>query len=76
MKKIKNLVKKGGVADVVTIIVIVGLVIALIMAVVIPLINKTEETESNREAEIGAVDTYVNSRVESAIGFGEEEEEW
>ena len=34
MKKLKNMMKKGGVADIVTLMIIVGLVIALIIAVV------------------------------------------
>ena len=42
MKKIKNMLKKGGVADIVTLMVIVGLVIALIIAVVLPMIDNVE----------------------------------
>ena len=61
MKKIKNLVKKGGVADIITLMVIVGLVIALIIAVVLPMVNSAEKSGDTREEELGAINTYTET---------------
>lgn len=44
MKKIKNMLQKGGVADIVTLMIIVGLVIALIIAVVLPIVRNSKGT--------------------------------
>jgi len=61
MKKIKNLVKKGGVADIVTIMVIVGLVIALIIAVVLPMINSASETGTDNKENLTSIDEYTDN---------------
>lgn len=58
--KLKNLVKKGGVADIITLMVIVGLVIALIIAVVLPMIKTTEGTGDDNDAKMDAIDTFTN----------------
>ena len=65
MKKIKNMVKKGGVADIVTLMVIVGLVIALIIAVVLPMIQEASQTGG----EVSANTSNTNSFI-TAIGQG------
>lgn len=65
--KLKNLVKKGGVADIVTLIIIVGLVIALIVAVVLPMIKQTNTRESVNESNAGEIDTYVNDTVSQGL---------
>lgn len=59
MKKIKNMMKKGGVADVVTIMVIVGLVIALIVAVVLPIINRASDTGGEAADNAVEVNTFI-----------------
>ena len=61
MKKIKNLVKKGGVADIVTLMIIVGLVIALIIAVVLPMVRSAENSGDTREEELEAIADYTDS---------------
>lgn len=56
MKKIKNMLKKGGVADIVTLMIIVGIVIALIIAVVLPIVNNartTGNTNLSDQLEVG-----------------------
>ena len=64
MKKIKNLVKKGGVADIVTLMVIVGLVIALIIAVVVPMVNKVEDNEVETGEAMTAINEYSTGRLD------------
>lgn len=61
MKKIKNMLKKGGVADVVTLMVIVGLVIALIIAVVLPMVRSTNETGTNVNTGLGTIGTQIDA---------------
>ena len=61
MKKIKNLVKKGGVADIVTLMVIVGLVIALIIAVVLPMVKSAEGTGSDNKSNLEGIDKYTEN---------------
>ena len=61
MKKIKNMLKKGGVADIITLMVIVGLVIALIIAVVLPMVNNAESSGDDRSTELTNIDTYTNT---------------
>lgn len=53
--KLKKLVKKGGVADIVTLIIIVGLVIALIVAFVVPWMNKTNESGRETTGNVNSV---------------------
>ena len=59
MKKIKNLVKKGGIADIVTLMIIVGLVIALIIAVVLPMIQQASDTGGEASANIGKTNSFI-----------------
>ena len=61
MKKIKNMLKKGGVADIVTLMVIVGLVIALIIAVILPMVDSTEENADSNEAELKGLSQYTTN---------------
>ena len=63
MKKIRNMLKKGGVADIVTLMIIVGLVIALIVAVIIPMINDATDRAKTNESQMSEVDTAVESIV-------------
>ena len=59
MKKIKNMMKKGGIADIITIMVIVGLVIALIIAVVMPMITSTEGTASQNSKQMKNTNSMI-----------------
>ena len=61
MKKIKNMMKKGGVADIITIMVIVGLVIALIIAVVLPMVNQAENAGGDNSGMISHTDKYISN---------------
>lgn len=61
MKKIKNMMKKGAIADIITIIVIVGLVVALIIGVVLPMVTKTNE---GGEDAIIDLETIVDTNME------------
>ena len=61
MKKIKNMVKKGGVADIVTLMVIVGLVIALIIAVVLPMITQAQNAGGDNSGMISHTDSYIGN---------------
>ena len=61
MKKIKNIMKKGGVADIVTLMVIVGLVIALIIAVVLPMIKTTSSTGSENKERVTTTNTFIDN---------------
>ena len=71
--KLKKLVKKGGIADIVTLMIIVGLVIALIIAVVIPMINDSTKRQEANEANMGMIDDYISGVMEGeGIGGGEE----
>ena len=63
MKKIRNMLKKGGIADIVTLMIIVGLVIALIVAVVIPIINDTSERANTNQTQMQKIDKAVNNAV-------------
>lgn len=65
MKKLKNMVRKGGVADIVTLMVIVGLVIALIIAVVLPMVQQA----GNTGGEVSANTTNTNSFI-TELGKG------
>lgn len=60
MKKIKNMLKKGGIADIVTLMVIIGLVIALIIAVVLPTITSTEGVKTNNDSLFTTVTNDTN----------------
>ena len=60
MKKIKNLVKKGGVADFITLMIIIGLVIALIIAIVLPMVNSAEKAGGDNEGMISHTDTFID----------------
>ena len=65
MKKIKNMLKKGGIADIVTLMVIVGLVIALIIAVVLPMVNSASDTGGEVKNNISGTNSFIQ-----AIGQG------
>ena len=60
MKKIKSMLKKGGVADIVTLMIIVGLVIALIIAVVLPMINSASRSGDSAEINVKSTNTYID----------------
>ena len=59
--KLKNLVKKGGVADIVTLMIIVGLVIALIIAVVLPMINQASTAGGDNSENISGINSFTNA---------------
>lgn len=59
--KLKNLVKKGGVADIVTLMIIVGLVIALIIAVVLPMIKNVQGTGSKDGSQLKGLEAYTSN---------------
>ena len=61
MKKIKSMLKKGGVADIVTLMIIVGLVIALIIAVVLPIVNKSKSTAQTDLKDMQTVDSSIGT---------------
>ena len=63
MKKIKNMLKKGGIADIVTLMIIVGLVIALIVAIIIPMINDASERAKTNEEQMADIDDAVETIV-------------
>ena len=65
--KLKNLVKKGGVADIVTLMIIVGLVIALIIAVVLPMIKSARNAGVDTESNIGDINTFTKTIEGSGI---------
>ena len=60
MKKLKNMMKKGGVADIVTLMIIVGLVIALIIAVVLPMINSATNAGDDNSAQISGINAFTS----------------
>lgn len=68
MKKIKNMLKKGGVADVVTLIVIIGLVIALIIAVVLPIVRNSRETGNSNLGGLQTIDTNLGNLAKEVDG--------
>lgn len=59
MKKIKNMLKKGGVADIVTLMVIVGLVIALIIAVVLPMVRQARNAGGDNSEMISGINNFT-----------------
>ena len=67
MKKIKNMLKKGGVADIVTLMIIVGLVIALIVTVIIPTISDTEMRGSENVTNANAIDSAIKTKVDAGL---------
>lgn len=69
--KLKNLVKKGGVADIVTLMIIVGLVIALIIAVVLPMIDDARNSGGDNDAMIGFTDGYIEGMAGTYGSYGE-----
>lgn len=64
MKKMKSMLKKGGVADIVTLMIIVGLVIALIIAVVLPIVTKSKDTAQSDLSNMQSVDTETDTLAE------------
>ena len=70
MKKMRNMLKKGGVADVVTLIIIVGLVIALIAFFVVPLVQNANTSASGTQSEATGVFNAVSS-INEAGGLGD-----
>lgn len=68
MKKIKSMLKKGGVADIVTLMIIVGLVIALIIAVVLPIVNKSKTTANQDLTDMQNVDSEITSLKDPITG--------
>lgn len=68
--KLKNLVKKGGVADIVTLMVIVGLVIALIIAVVLPMIRQAKSAGGDNSGMISGVNKFTTDLKNTGGGYG------
>ena len=68
--KLKNLVKKGGVADIVTLMIIVGLVIALIIAVVLPMIRQAKNAGGDNSEMISGTNAFTNSLKDAGGGYG------
>lgn len=66
--KLKNLVKKGGVADIVTLMVIVGLVIALIIAVVLPMIRTASKTGRDNDEQVDGINTFIDDLGNGSTG--------
>ena len=58
--KLKNLVKKGGIADIVTLMIIVGLVIALIIAVVLPMVRTARTAGGSAEEGINEANSTID----------------
>lgn len=56
----KNMLKKGGVADIVTLMIIVGLVIALIIAVVLPMIRTASESGDDNDKRISGTENFID----------------
>ncbi len=65
----KNMLKKGVIADIVTLMIIVGLVIALIVAIIIPMINNASNRANTNEAQMGKIDTAINTAVDGKTGI-------
>ena len=68
--KLKNLVKKGGVADIVTLMIIVGLVIALIIAVVLPMIRQAKNAGGDNSEMISGTNQFTSDLAELGSGYG------
>lgn len=68
--KLKNLVKKGGVADIVTLMIIVGLVIALIIAVVLPMIRQAKNAGGDNSGMISGTKAFTSSLASEGGGYG------
>ena len=64
----KNMLKKGGVADIVTLMIIVGLVIALIIAVVLPMIQTASRTGDDNDARIEGTNTFIDDLANGNVG--------
>ena len=64
--KLKRMLKKGGVADIVTLMVIVGLVIALIIAVVLPMIKNSQQAGVNTGEDLGKIQNFTEGLADSA----------
>jgi len=56
---IREKIKIGGVADIVTVIVIVGLVIALIIATILPMVDDTSWTGKDIEGNVSNIGGYI-----------------
>ena len=67
MKKIKNMLKKGGIADIVTLMIIVGLVIALIITVVLPMIEDSENRQAAAASDTSALDSKIGAKVNTGL---------
>lgn len=67
MKKIKNMLKKGGIADIVTLMIIVGLVIALIITVVLPMIEDSENRQAAAASDTAALDSKIGAKVNTGL---------
>lgn len=67
--KLKNLVKKGGVADIVTLMIIVGLVIALIIAVVLPMIRQSRNAGGDNSEMISGVNHFTTELSNAGDGY-------
>ncbi len=70
MKKIKNMLKKGGIADIVTLMIIVGLVIALIIAVVLPMVRQARNAGGENSAMISGTNQFTSDLAETGGGYG------
>ena len=68
MKKIKNMLKKGGIADIVTLMVIVGLVVALIIAVILPMTQDASMAGAENEERIGDINSFTDSLASGNVG--------
>lgn len=68
--KLKNLVKKGGVADIVTLMVIVGLVIALIIAVVLPMVRQARKAGGDNSGMISGINSFTGTLRDEGGGYG------
>ncbi len=74
MKRIKNMLKKGGIADIVTLMIIVGLVIALIVAVVLPIVKKANGSGSSAESGMGKASQAISSIMSPASASSDKQE--
>jgi len=54
------MLKKGGIADIVTLMVIVGLVVALIVAVVLPMTRQADQAGADNSAMLKGISTYTS----------------
>ena len=66
--KLKKLVKKGGVADIVTLMIIVGLVIALIIAVVLPMVRNVSDTGDDSERQVSGINKFTEDLASGKTG--------